>query len=363
VVLVHGFAHNYLSISLWLPIKMTFTVYLEPSGHHFDIEPDETILDAALRHGHAFPYGCRSGCGACLGQLLEGKLDYGMDRPAPPGAKDLPRGTTFFCQAHAASDLIIEVKEIAAVENLTVKTLPVLVQTKEQLADDVMRLYLKLPQDEHLRFLAGQYIDILMKDGRRRSFSIANMPLNDHLLELHIRHVEGGDFTGYIFDQLREKDVLRIEGPHGNFFLRENSTRPLLFVAGGTGFAPVKSILEHAFVEEMSQSMRLYWGVRGEGDLYLDALPRQWTQEHPDFRYVPVLSEAPSQWQGLQGYVHEAVIADLAARGEDFSAFDVYVCGPPAMVRAAFMAFRERGLDEAHFYSDAFEFQAPKAGT
>ncbi len=354
---------KYLFVLLWLTLTMTFTVYLEPSGHHFDIDPDETILDAALRHGHAFPYGCRSGiCGACQGRLLEGELNYATDRPPPPGARDMPRGTTFFCQARAASDLIIEVKEITAVENLTVKSLPVLVQTKEQLADDVMRLYLKLPQDEHLRFLAGQYIDILMKDGRRRSFSIANMPRNDHLLELHIRHVEGGDFTGYIFEQLREKDVLRIEGPHGNFFLRENSTRPLLFVAGGTGFAPVKSILEHAFVEEMSQSMRLYWGVRGEADLYLDALPRQWAQQHPDFRYLPVLSEAPPHWQGSTGYVHEAVIADLAARNEDFSAFDVYVCGPPAMVRAAFAAFREHGLDEARFYSDAFEFQAPKTG-
>lgn len=342
---------------------MTFTVHLEPSGHHFDIEPDETVLDAALRHGHAFPYGCRSGnCGACLGQLLEGELDYGTDRPTPLAARDQPPGTAFFCQARAASDLIIEVKEITAVECLTVKTLPVLVQTKELLADDVMRLYLKLPQDEHLRFLAGQYIDILLKDGRRRSFSIANMPLNDHLLELHIRHVEGGDFTGYIFDQLREKDVLRIEGPHGNFFLREDSTRPLLFVAGGTGFAPVKSILEHAFAKEMSQPMQLYWGVRGERDLYLDALPKKWAQEHPDFRYVPVLSEPSTQWPGSQGYVHEAVIADLAARDEDFSAFDVYVCGPPVMVRAAFAAFRERGLDEAHFYSDAFEFQAPKTG-
>ena len=341
---------------------MTFTVHIQPSGHSFDIDPDETILDAALRHGHPFPYGCRNGgCGACLGRVLEGEVDYGTEHPPALSAEDESRGLAVFCQARAASDLIIEVKEVAAAEDLIIKTLPTLVTKKEKLAEDVMRVYLRLPQDERLQFLAGQYIDILLKDGRKRSFSIANMPLDDRLLELHIRHVEGGDFTGYIFDRLRERDVLRIEGPHGNFFLRQESSRPLLFVAGGTGFAPVKSILELAFVEEMSQPMHLYWGVRDVPDLYLDALPRQWEQEHANFRYQPVLSEPSPQWQGKRGYVHEAVIADLEAKGEDFSGYDVYVCGPPVMVRAAFDAFRERGLDEAHFFSDAFEFQSPKA--
>ncbi len=341
---------------------MTFSVHIQPSGHSFDIEADETILAAALRHGHPFPYGCRNGgCGACLGQLLEGEVDYGDELPAALSAEDQKRGLAIFCQARAASDLIIEVKEVAAAEDITVKTLPALVQKKEQLADDVMRLYLKLPQNERMQFLAGQYIDILLKDGRKRSFSIANTPLDDQLLELHIRHVEGGDFTGYIFDQLREKDVLRIEGPHGNFFLREESNRPKIFVAGGTGFAPVKAILEIAFAEQLSQPMSLYWGVRAEKDLYLDALPKQWAEEHDNFQFLPVLSEAGDNWNGQRGYVHEAVMTELAGKGEDFSAYDVYACGPPVMVKAAFAAFRERGLDEAHFYSDAFEFQTPKA--
>lgn len=373
MVLSHRFTHNRpfpfpcnvviaLTSFIQCDINMTYSVHIEPSGHSFDIEPDETVLDAALRHGHPLPYGCRNGgCGACMGQILEGELDYGSERPAALSAEDQARGLAIFCQARAASDLIIEVKEIAAAKDLTIKTLPALVQKKEQLAEDVIRLYLKLPQNERMQFLAGQYIDILLKDGRKRSFSIANTPLDDQLLELHIRHVEGGDFTGYIFDQLREKDVLRIDGPHGNFFLREDSTRPKIFVAGGTGFAPVKSILEIAFAEQLTQPMSLYWGVRAEKDLYLQTLPQQWAKDHSNFQFVPVLSEAPTQWVGKRGYVHETVIAELEEKGEDFSAYDVYVCGPPVMVKAAFSAFRERGLDEAHFYSDAFEFQAPKA--
>ncbi len=343
---------------------MTFTVHIKPSGHTFDIEPDETILDAALRHGHAFPYGCRNGsCGACLGQVIEGSVVYATGRPLALSTENQARGLAIFCQGRAASDLIIEVKETTATEDVAVKTLPALVQKMEQLADDVMRLYLKLPKNERMQFLAGQYIDILLNDGRKRSFSIANTPLDDHLLELHIRHVEGGDFTGYIFDHLQERDVLRIEGPHGNFFLHEDSTRPLLLIAGGTGFAPIKSILEIAFAEKLPQAISLYWGVRAEKDLYLESLPQQWAETHPQFDFVPVLSAASAQWTGRQGFVHEAVMADLLARGEDFSAYDVYVCGPPVMVKAAFKAFRERGLDEAHFYSDAFEFQAPKTNS
>ncbi len=341
---------------------MTYTVHIEPSGHSFDIEPHETILDAALRHGHAFPHGCRrSGCGNCLGRVLEGKLDYGTEPPLGLSREDRAGGKAMLCQARAGSDLIIEIEEIAALSDIAVKTLPVLVQEKERLAEDVMRLYLKLPQRERLEFLAGQYIDILLKDGRRRSFSIANMPLEDRLLELHIRHVEGGEFTGYIFEQLRERDVLRIEGPLGNFFLRKDSPRPLVFIAGGTGFAPVKSILELAFAERLSQPITLYWGARDKDALYLDQLPRQWARKYPNFRYLPVLSEPSPDWRGLRGHVHEAAISDLQRSALDITTCDVYACGPPAMVKSAFMAFRELGLDETQFFSDAFEFQSPKA--
>jgi CDP-4-dehydro-6-deoxyglucose reductase len=255
---------------------------------------------------------------------------------------------------------VIQVKEIVAPQELAIKVLPVKVQKKAFLAHDVVQIFLKAPESERLQFLAGQYIDILLKDGRRRSFSLANAPHNDNLLELHIRHVEGGDFTGFVCDELREKSILRIEGPLGNFTLREGSARPLLFVAGGTGFAPIKGIIEHALSEGLRQPMYLYWGVRDKKDLYLEALPRQWAKQHPNFHFIPVFSRPGAPTTERTGYVHQAVVADFPAGLADF---DVYASGPPPMVHACFDAFRALGLTEDHYFSDAFEFQAPKAAS
>ncbi|MDT8385214.1 MAG: CDP-6-deoxy-delta-3,4-glucoseen reductase [Gammaproteobacteria bacterium] len=345
---------------------MSFTVRIEPSGHSFIVESDEPILDAALRHGYAFPYGCRGGgCGACKGRLLSGTVDYGTKRPPALSDEDISRGLALFCQARAMSDLSVEIKEIGAADNLPVKILPTKVQKKEFLSHDVVRLYLKLPDTERLQFRAGQYIDILLPDGRRRSFSLANAPHDDALFELHIRHVEGGNFTGYVMDELHEKDILRIEGPHGSFFLREEAQRPLIFIAGGTGFAPIKGIIEHALAEGLNQPMYLYWGVRAHKDLYLEALPRKWARHLPQFHFVPVFSEpeaasangsAPAE--GMRtGYVHNAVIEDFPA---GLAGFDVYACGPPVMVHAALDALKPHGLREDRYFSDAFEFQTPK---
>ena len=222
---------------------MSFSVTNKSSGHSFQVQEGESVLDAALKKGYAFPYGCRNGgCGSCKGKLLSGQVDYGTNIPPALSENDIKNGLALFCQAKACSDLEIEVNEVAAVEELEVKTMPTKVYKKEFLADDVVRLFLKLPDGERMQFLAGQYVDILLKDGRRRSFSIANAPHDDAYIELHIRHVEGGDFTGYVCDELQEKDILRIDGPHGNFFLREENHRPMIFVAGGTGFAPIKSL-------------------------------------------------------------------------------------------------------------------------
>ena len=340
---------------------MSFSVRVQPSGHTFRVEEGESLLDSALRQGYTFPYGCRNGgCGACKGKILEGEVDYGTRRPPALSEEDISRGLGLFCQAKPKTDLVLEVKEVGAPQDLAIKILPTKVQKKEFLADDVVRLYLKMPDSERLQFLAGQYIDILLKDGRRRSFSIANAPHDDDLIELHIRHVEGGDFTAYVMDTLQEKDILRIEGPHGNFYLREASKSPLIFVAGGTGFAPIKGIIEHALAEGLNQPMYLYWGVRDVKDLYLLDLPNSWAKHLPNFHFIPVLSE-PSQAlaPGMRsGYVHEAVIADFP---NGLAEYEVYASGPPIMVHAGFDAFKQHGLPEAHYYSDAFEFQAPKA--
>ena len=340
---------------------MSFKVRIEPSGHSFNVESDEPILDAALRHGYAFPYGCRGGgCGACKGKLLDGTVDYGTDLPPALSEEDVSRGLALFCQSCATSNLTLEVKEIGEAESLEIKTLPTKVQKKEFLSHDVVRLFLKIPETDRLQFRAGQYIDILLPDGRKRSFSLANAPHDDALIELHIRHVDCGDFTGYVMDELHEKDILRIEGPHGSFFLREESNRPLIFMAGGTGFAPIKGIIEHALAEGLNQPMYLYWGVRADKDLYLDELPLKWAKHLPNFHFVPVFSD-PSAEQSTDvrtGYVHNAVIADFP---DGLAEFDVYASGPPVMVHAGFDAFKQHGLTEDRYFSDAFEYQAPKA--
>lgn len=334
---------------------MSFTVRVEPSGHEFRVEPGESVLEAGLRQGITLPYGCRSGsCGSCRGRLVMGTVLYpeGLPEALSPGAAEA--GEALFCQARPEGDLVIKVQEAEGVADFPVRNLPCRVERREQLAPDVIRLYLKLPATERLRFLAGQYIDVLLKDGKRRAFSLANAPHDDTFLELHIRKVSGGRFSDYVFSQMREKAMLRIEGPLGTFFLREDSSRPAIFLTGGTGFAPVKGMIEHALAEDTQREMYLYRGARARPDLYLDDLPRTWAGEHANIHYVPVLSDpAPEDdWQGRTGLVHEAVLADFP----DLSGCDVYASGPPVMVYAARDAFPAHGLALEHLYSDAFEY-------
>jgi CDP-4-dehydro-6-deoxyglucose reductase len=334
---------------------MSHQVTIQPSGHQFTVQEGETVLEAALREDFALPYGCRNGaCGACKGKVLEGSVDHGTHQPGTLPDEDKARGLTLFCTAKPQTDLVIEVKEIGAAKDIPVKTLPCRVERMEKLAEDVMAIWLKLPSSERLQFLPGQYIDFLLKDGKARSFSIANAPEEDELLEVHIRHVPGGHFTEQVFNTMKAKDILRIKGPMGSFFLRE-SDKPALFLAGGTGFAPVKSILHHAFHHGSERQLVLYWGARTLADLYLPTLPSQWQQKHGNFSFIPVLS-APrpeDSWPGRTGYVHEAALADIA----DLSGWQVYACGAPAMVEAAKRDCIARGLPEEEFFADAFTFQ------
>ncbi len=335
---------------------MSVTVRVRSSGHELSVEEGETILDAALRHGLAFPYGCRNGqCGSCKGKVLEGAFEY-VAEPKALSDMERSRGYALFCRARPLQDLVIEVREIGRAGDIVVRTLPCRVIRMEHLAPDVMGLWLKLPATERLQYLAGQYIDVLLRDGRRRSYSMANAPHHDELLELHLRYVPGGAFTGHVFHDMKEKAILRIEGPLGSFYLREDSERPMIFVAGGTGFAPIKAMLEHALAAAITRPMHLYWGVRARRDLYLDTVPGAWAEEHSHFTYSPVLSEPlpEDRWGGRTGFVHEAVAADYP----DLSGHEVYVSGPPVMVDAARAAFVARGLDLDHFYSDAFVYAA-----
>ena len=335
---------------------MSFQVSIEPGQHSFQTQAGETILDAALRQGLTLPYGCRDGaCGACRGKVLSGEIDHGKAQAHALSNDDRAAGFALFCCATAKSDLRIESKEVRSSQDIPIKTLPARIQKLTRVAPDVMIVELKLPASERLQFLAGQYIDILLKDGRRRAFSLANAPHDDACLHLHIRQVSGGQFTGQVFDTMQARDIVRLNGPHGSFFLREDSEKPIVLIAGGTGFAPIKAIVEHAIAEGCQRPMTVYWGGRQRIDLYLMPLAEQWSAEHPQIRFVPVLSEsAPEQgWSGRTGFVHRAVMEDFP----DLSGHQVYVCGAPAMVAAARRdLIGECRLPDSEFFADSFEF-------
>ena len=332
-------------------------IVLSPDNHEFHSHEDEAILDAALREGIQLPYGCRGGsCGACKAQLVEGDIVYGDIEPEALTKKEMKDGWILCCQARAKTDLVIKAREVSETKDIPIKTLPSRVLHMEQLSHDVMGLWLKLPSTERLQFLAGQYIDILMKDGKERSFSLANAPHDDEFLQLQIRYYDGGVFSEIVFKEMKEKALLRIKGPFGNFFLREDSERPSIFVAGGTGFAPVKGIIEHLIAKEDKRPVSLYWGVRAKRDLYMDDLARSWAEEHDHIEYIPVLSEPMEEdnWKGKTGFVHDAILEDI----NDFSNMDVYASGPPIMVESIHKSFTKHGLLEERLYSDAFEFAA-----
>jgi CDP-4-dehydro-6-deoxyglucose reductase len=332
---------------------MSFSVRTEPAGHAFEAEPGQTILDAALMRRIGLPYGCRHGtCGSCTAQLLAGRVHYPEGRP--PALEGQPADACLPCQARAASDLVLRVAEIERLDEIEVRTLPCRVAEKTPLNHDVMRLRLKLPEGQRLPFRAGQYIEILLRDGGKRAFSIANAPHDDALLELHVRRVPGGRFSDEVFERLAERAILRMQGPLGTFVLREESTRPILLVGGGTGFAPLKAMVEHALHRGIERPITLYWGVRSRRDLYLPELPASWAEQHPRFRWVPVLSEPDPDWNGRTGWVHEAVLADQPTLADH----DVYLSGPPPMVEAGRAAFEAAGLGIDHLFSDAFEYAA-----
>ncbi len=336
---------------------MTFKTVIQPSGHNFPIEEHETILEAALKHGYTLPYSCRDGvCGTCKGKVLTGQVDYGKYQESTLSEAEKTAGMALFCCAKPLSDLVLECREVSAVNDIPVRTMPCRVQKMEKPAPDVMVLLLKLPSNERLQFLAGQYIDILLKDEKPRSFSLANAPHDDEFLELHIRNITGGAFTRHVFEVMKERDILRFKGPLGTFFLREDTDKPIIFVASGTGFAPIKAIIEHALYIGIKRPMQFYWGARKLADLYMLDKARQW--EKNGIKFTPVLSDALPEdaWQGRTGFVHQAVLDDYS----DLSGYEVYTCGAPVVVEAAHRDFTAlRGLPNDAFFSDAFTF-APK---
>lgn len=333
---------------------MSFKTTIQPSNHSFRIDKDETILEAALEHGYTLPYSCRNGaCGVCKGKILQGSVDYGKAQAFALSEEEKAAGLALFCCAKPLSDLVVESHEVTTEQEITVKTLPCRVEKMVKLTSEVMALYLKLPTNERLQFLSGQYIDILQKEGKPRSFSLANAPHADELLELHVRNIVGGEFTNHVFNGMKERDILRIKGPLGNFFLHEDSPKPIIFIASGTGFAPVKAIIEHALHIGFKREMHFYWGVRKQADFYMLDKVKEW--EAQGIKFTPVVSD--EQWNGRTGFVHQAVLDDF----KDLSGYVAYACGAPVVVETAHREFTtQRGLPNDAFYSDVFSF-APKA--
>ena len=314
----------------------------------------ETLLEAGLRAGLGLPYDCRAGaCAQCVCTVLNGRVDHGDYQPAALSEAMRARGQTLMCCAVALEDVEFEVDvdvlgEAAAHAPRRYQSV---VERIEPLAPDVLRLWLSLPGGERIAFTAGQYINVLLEDGARRAYSVANPPHDNARIELHVRRIPGGRFTSYVFERLREGDRLEFEGPLGRFTLRE-SARPILFIAGATGFAPVKSIVEDAFARGLERPMWFYWGVRKREDLYMGELARRWAREHANFHFVPVLSDLPpgDPWSGRRGQVHNAMLEDFP----DMHGYEVYACGSVAMVETAVPAFVAHGLDADACFSDAF---------
>jgi CDP-4-dehydro-6-deoxyglucose reductase, E3 len=345
---------------------MTFTVTVLPSGVSFSVDRDEPILAAAIRQGIGLPYGCRDGaCGSCKCKLLEGRVIHGTHQAKALSPAEEEAGFTLTCRAAPQTDVTLEARTVAGAGEFAVRKMPCRVTTIARPAADVAVLQLQLPANDTLQYRAGQYIEFVLRDGHRRSYSMANAPGTQGDkpgIELHIRHMPGGVFTDHVFGAMKEKEILRLEGPFGSFFLREDSDKPIVLLASGTGFAPVKAILEHMRIKAITRPTVLYWGCRSKADLYMHDWCVEAEKTMPNLRYVPVLSEPQPQdaWAGRTGFVHQAVMADLP----DLFAYQVYACGAPVMVDSAqrdFVAHCNLPLDE--FYADSFTSEADKHDT
>jgi len=333
-------------------------VTILPAGDEIAVDADTPVLAAALAAGLNLPHSCRGGnCGACRARVLSGEFHYPHGRPLGISDAEIASGMALLCQARALSDMRVEIRTVSLAAEARIKRLPCRIARTERLSHDVIGAYLRLPAAEDFKFQAGQYIDILLSGGRRRSFSIASAPdlpepsQTPSLLELHIRHVPGGAFTEPLFSQAADGKLLTIEGPLGQFVYRESSA-PMLLIGGGTGFAPLKSIIDHVVRGDLGRQMTLFWGCRAEPDLYAEAWIRAIAQRVAHFRHVPVLSEGSPAWTGARGFVHEEVLRQMA----DLSAYDIYASGPPAMVNAVRREFGARGADPARIYFDSFDY-------
>ncbi len=342
---------------------MTFTITVQPSGRTFTTEPDEAMLAAGIRQGIGLPYGCKDGaCGSCKCKLVSGSVVHGHHQPKALSADEEAAGYVLTCCGVPHSDVVLESRQVTEAGAFPIKKMPVRVNTMERASHDVIVLRLQLPASDTFQYHAGQYVEFLLRDGDRRSYSMANAPhtqATQPALELHLRHMPGGKFTDHVFGAMKEKDILRIEGPYGSFFLREDSDKPLVLLASGTGFAPIKAVIEHMQHKGITRPATLYWGGRRPADLYQSAWIESKLTEMPNLRYVPVVSDALPEdaWTGRTGFVHQAVLQDFP----DLSGHEVYACGAPIVVESAHRDYvAQAGLPDEAFFADSFTSAADK---
>ncbi len=342
---------------------MTLTVTVQPSGRQFNAMDQETLLAAGIRQGIGLPYGCKDGaCGSCKCRLIEGTVVHGPHQSKALSADEEAAGFILTCCGVPQGDVVIESRQVTEVGAFPIKKMPARVSSLERASHDVIVMKLQLPASDTFQYRAGQYVEFILRDGDRRSYSMANAPHTQAeapVLELHLRHMPGGKFTDHVFTNMKEKEILRIEGPFGSFFLREESERPMVLLASGTGFAPIKAIIEHMRFKGIQRPATLYWGGRRPADLYQQAWIEAQLAALPNLRYVPVVSDALPEdgWTGRTGFVHRAVLEDQP----DLSGFEVYACGAPIVVESARRDYVAAGLAEELFYADSFTSAADKA--
>jgi CDP-4-dehydro-6-deoxyglucose reductase len=344
---------------------MSFTVTVQPSGRNFSVDRDEPILSAAIRDGVGLPYGCKDGaCGSCKCKLLEGRVIHGVHQSKALSAAEEAAGWILTCQAAPQTDVVLEARTVPGAGEFPVRKMPSRVTSISKPAPDVAILQMQLPANDRLQYHAGQYIEFILRDGARRSYSMANAPhsqVDKPGIELHVRHLPGGKFTDHVFSAMKEKEILRMEGPFGSFFLREDTDKPMILLASGTGFAPIKAIIEHLQFTNSQRQAILYWGCRSKADLYLHDWATQAAAQMPTLHYIPVLSEPTPQdeWTGRTGLVHHAVMHDHP----NLMNHQVYACGAPIMVESAQRDFvLKSGLPDDEFYADSFTSEADKHG-
>lgn len=343
---------------------MSFQVSVLPSNRSFTVAADEPILTAGIRQGVAMPYGCKDGaCGSCKCKMLEGQVIHNKHQSKALSAEEEAKGYILTCCAKPQSDIVLESRQVTSADAFPIKRMPSRVISLEKKSHDVMVIKLQLPASDTLQYKAGQYIEFILRDGARRSYSMATAPhiaSDSKTLELHIRHMPGGKFTDHVFGEMKEKEIQRIEGPFGSFYLREDFEKPMILLASGTGFAPIKAIIQHLQHQGNTRPVAVYWGGRRPADLYMN----EWVLAHvaatPNLTYVPVVSNALPEdaWTGRTGFVHHAVMADFP----DLSAHQVYACGAPIVVDSAQADFvKICNLPEDEFYADSFITEADKA--